>query len=259
MSIQTKRPPERHAVLPGIPEELERFRDKKVYFAIPTRGNDIYWGQVQFLISQFKIFENAALFYGVSGHKCAIEHMLERLTTRPFDYVYFMDADIGPLPLTTLKLLSREVDVVQSPVWMYDPDQNDIHLNYHPVRDGEVLWRHHAPKDNEGLKPIVSGSMASVLISKKVLDAFKNAGESFTTWTPFLDEKLSDMPADVVFWAKVCKFGFKLYIDWDVEFATHHRLVELCPDSLNYYLQARAIETLYPNGEQKKIGQLANA
>lgn len=242
----------RYPVAVGIPEELEQFRDRRVYFCIPTRGDDIFWGQVTFLLRQFAIFRNASLFYGVNGHVCAIEEMLLRLTKRGWDYAWFMDADVGPDALTTLKLISRQKDVVHAPVWMYDPAQNDIHLNYHVERDGDMFERSHSPAQKKGLEKIVSGSMASVLISRKVVDAFAENNEPFTRWTSFLPKDLEGMPADVIFWAKVAAFGFEQYMDWDVKFAVHHRLIELCPESMEYFYYKRAHEEFEALPEETK-------
>lgn len=244
----------RYPIAVGIPPELEPFRKNVIYFCIPTRGDDIYWGQVTFLLRQFAIFRNASLFYGVNGHVCAIENMLQGLTKRGFDYAWFMDADIGPDTLTPLRLIARQKDVVHAPVWMYDPNQNDIHLNSHTERDGELLPRKHIAPQHGGIQKIVSASMASCLISRPVIQAFADNDEPFTRWTPFLSKDFKNMPADVIFWAKVEKFGFEQYIDWDAGYSVHHRLVELCPDSMEYFSYARAIEfekTMPPEMKEK--------
>lgn len=247
------KPKVRESIHVNAPEELRKYLGTSIYFCIPTRGNDIYHEQVTFLLRQFKLFENATLFYGINGHKCAIELVLERLTQREFDYAYFMDADIGPDPLTPLRLIGRQLDVVHSPVWMYDPNANDIHLNCHDEREEEIYFRSHVPLEKTGLQRIISGSMASVLISKKVIDTFKKENESFTSWSPLLDKELDGQSADVIFYAKIEKFGFEQYMDWDVPFSVHHRLVELCPNSLDFFCFARAGEMMAMRADGMKV------
>lgn len=115
-----------------------------------------------------------------------------------------------------------DLDICASPVWMYDPSTNDLHLN--AIRtQGTREYRL-----GKGIEKVFNTSFGSVLIRRRVLDAFVMAKEKFTEPSPLISEFQGHelFPPDSVFFAKAAKLGFPVHIDWTCPFATHHKYAQ---------------------------------
>mgnify|MGYP001192829112 CR=1 FL=1 len=223
----------------NITEELKALANNRVMFAIPTRGNDIYWQLAVYLFQQSKIFKEIGLLFGLSGWQAASQHLFNSASVVDADFFQFLDSDIGPHHETTLQLMSHDLDMVTAPVWHYSPVDNDIHLNVHrKTTSGRV----HTP--GTGLEPIASSSLACLLVKRRVFDVFLEAGESFCSWSPLIDKELDSTPTDVIFFAKAKKLGLQLWVDWDVTFPVHHKYVGLCQDSIEKFVFNRRKELI---------------
>lgn len=210
--------------------------DPYVLFAVPTRGNDIFWKLLVYLLGQLGEWKRVNLLMGLCGFKAAAEALMQAAARwKGADFVHFVDADVGPQPGSTEKLIARDVDIVTAPVWQYSAKDNLIHLNI-SYQDASIPT--FAPQ-KAGLQKIRAASMASVVVKTKVLHRFLKDGESFTAWTEDIDTKLRKAGPDVIFFEKARNYGFDAYVDWDVGFSTHNKLVGLDDTSIEKFVFRR--------------------
>lgn len=219
-------------------------KNTHVYFAIPTRGNDLYWRLAVYLLAQKDRFEEMTLGFAINGWQAASEELFKHIVTCPTDFVQWLDADIGPAHDTTARLVRRNVDIITAPVWMYDPKNNDIHLNVLPSFGDESRLRR--PKRN-GIERMEQCSFAALLLRRNVIQTFADANEPFCTWTSFLDESWKVYPPDVIFCRKAQKLGFEIYVDWEIPPAEHHKHVALGEDTIEQFFVNR-VKEIYGNG-----------
>ena len=193
-----------------------------VALAYTSRGNDVFWGMPLYILNQREIFGNLKLFVGVYLWGTPIEKLLTDCLSVQWDFLHLMDSDVFPDNGTTKALISNDLDICASPVWMYDPSTNDLHLN--AIRtQGTREYRL-----GKGIEKVFNTSFGSVLIRRRVLDAFVMAKEKFTEPSPLISEfqGYELFPPDSVFFAKAAKLGFPVHIDWTCPFATHHKYAQ---------------------------------
>lgn len=224
--------------------------DKHVTFAFNTRGNDIYWAFMNFLVMQTNIFKNISMFVSQSMWGPGAENLFKELSKYSCDYIVLMDTDVEPKIETVVRMIERDKDIVSCPTWMYDGVQQDIHLNCHV--DG-TMDRCYVPQQG-GLQKVFNTSWACVLISHRVLETFAQTKEDFIKWSPLVDEKFKPVAPDSMFFLKAQALGFDVYMDWDCEFATHHKYVSLNAPTTETFLKRR----LYGIAEDERVHRAIN-
>ena len=199
----------------------------KIVIALATRGSDLYYKLIEFILAQTKKYDIEVTF-DVCGYSAEISQrmMFLRLIDMKFDYCLLVDTDVAP-PLNTLdKLLAAKKDIITAPVWHFDPWSQDVHLN---VAKGEgpdgFIRQYEQPVS--GIEEVSTASYACVLFSRKIFDRFRDTGESFVEWSPLIDQGYLGRPTDNILYAKVRKLGFPVFVDWSIKGAIHNRLVML--------------------------------
>ena len=217
----------------NIPEEV---LNKKVCIGFTTRGNDIYFRTLFFLLNQMNVFKNLSVTAVAKLWGPGSERLFETLAKGPFDYVMLLDSDVAPRDDTLVRMILRDKDIVSCPTWMCDMSARPhIHLNVHY---DEERRRVVVPKQG-GLERIHSTSWACVLMKKRVLEMFLQTGELFTQWSDLIDERFKSLEPDNMFFEKCHAFGFEVYMDWDLEFAVHHKYVALSAPVLEEFVARR--------------------
>ncbi len=202
----------------GIDPELFK---KSVTFLYMTRSNDIYHEFCTFLVRQAKIFERMGCALVQNSWRPAVEELFELGLECGSEFVHILDTDVGLQHDVAAKLMNRDLDIVASPLYFYDPAANDLHLNVHY---DDRLAREYTPRMPEGgLEEIFATAFGSVMIKRRVLETFKQADESYCTWTDFIHEQFKDCSPDTIFFIKCQEFGFKVHMDWSIKIGTHHK------------------------------------
>ncbi|HEX6827261.1 MAG TPA: hypothetical protein VF077_13160 [Nitrospiraceae bacterium] len=199
----------------------------KLIIATGTRGNDIYFGLVQFMADAVRRF-NAEIIFGECSWSAvrAQEFIVKQLADRDYDYVLHVDADVAP-PMDTIdKLTSLNLDIVGVPVWM--ADYCDVCINIHRHGNCERI----RSKPDSGVESVNHISFACILIHRNVFERFKARGES-----PFHASALAghdrDGVPDLIFNAKAIAMGYKLHVCWGVKGAVHNRPIRICDEMLH--------------------------
>lgn len=206
-------------------------RSERVILLYATTGNDLNYNVPAYIIQNSGFFEKFSFAFTLCGFEAAHDAALDDLARGPydFDYVHIMDSDVVPAFDTTKRLVSHGLDVVVSPVWMYDATCNDIHLNatIHP----EMLRE---KKIGSGLQKIYTSSFSSIVIHRRVLQAFAMADEPFCKMSPMVEGKCTaGKRPDCIFFARLAEMGFEAWVDWDCGDATHFRYVSLNQDAID--------------------------
>lgn len=162
-----------------------------------------------------------------------MEKIMNEVLDSGADYLHIIDSDIAPPPGALDKLLSDNKDVVISPLWHYDRSEEEIHVNVH--RTFEFNKRIFKPNEN-GLEQIAAGSVSCALIHRNVLQKFRDKGESFQFWSPFIHEMFKESQGDNIFFLKANKLGVEAYVDWDVKGVRHVKQADLSTGILNKWL-----------------------
>ena len=218
---------------------MEEEGDKvRMVLATCTRGgNDIHHE----LFNHFMCERDAMLkggwdvnvIFGISNTAAflAQEALFKAVYDDEADFMYHVDSDVVPINGTLQKLLDCKKDLVIAPIWHCD--KKGMHLNVHR-NDGVRLF---IPKDS-GVEKIVSASFGVMLVSRKVLGAFRNAQESPVKHSTMLEPILEGAESDNIFFWKLKLLGLKAYVCWDAKGATHFKRVAL---------NDRLIETITKN------------
>jgi hypothetical protein len=209
----------------------------KVAIAFTTRGNDLYWKTVLWLLNQSNIFQDFSILASVSLWGPGAEQLFEQVTKMACDGVLVVDSDVAPANATLLRLIESGKDIVTCPVWMYDGATHDVHLNCHYDDRRQRVYQPKQPI--VGLEKVWASSWGCVWIRKRVLEMFVQAKETFSKWSPILPKELDSIPPDTIFYAKAHALGFDVWMDWSCEFATHHKLVALDSPTLEVFLKRR--------------------
>lgn len=202
-----------------------------------------------FVMSQFAFFKDVYLVVGVQPWSVNTEQIFMKAKSQNPDYLYVNDADVAPPNDAILTLMRDELDIVVSPVWMYTPTSNCLHLNVSRNGTSEILRM----PGKYGVEPIRAASMCSMLISRHVLDAFEKAGEMYTVWSPLIDEGLRSVSPDVVFCEKAQALGFKIYVNWDIKDTVHHKYVDISESTVNEIAIGALHEKRVGHGERAEL------
>ena len=154
------------------------------------------------------------------------EAMLKDLEDKEFDYALVLDTDVWVELDAIDKLVDAGKDVCVAPVWHYNWVEKDIQLNVHYE---SILKRLYCAK-TKGIEKIRSSSFACMMLSRKVFDAFKNAGESYTTGGDPMDQV-----SDNVFYTKLHRLGLEAWVRWDIK-TSHYPRVELCDETIDHII-----------------------
>jgi hypothetical protein len=212
-------PYEKDPNLNGIDPKI--FREESVAFLYMTRGNDIYHEFVTYLLRQCRLFLKFSCVVVQNSWKPAVEDLFEIALESRCNWIHLMDTDIGLPYHTTGRLIANDHDICASPLYFYDPGNNEIHLNVHYQPS---LMREYTPRMPEGgCEEVLTTAFGSVVIRKRVLEAFKQANWSFCEWTPDIDEAYKDCSPDTIFFLKARALGFKVWMDWRIPIGTHHK------------------------------------
>lgn len=228
------------AALGKLPFDPKTILEHKFGIAFNCRGNDIYWQMCNFLLTQCNIFKYLSIYTSISMWGPGAEQLFDMICSSPIDGVMLLDSDVAPTIETPVRLIERDKDIVSCPTWMCDGGntKTPIHLNVHYNGNFKRVT---IPRSG-GLEEISNTSWACVYIKKRVLEMFKQANETFTKWSPMLSEDLQNLPPDSMFFEKCKAFGFQVWMDWDCEFATHHKYVPLNSNTLETFLMQRIYE-----------------
>jgi hypothetical protein len=169
------------------------------------------------------------------------------------DFVHILDTDIGLSHDTAARLMARDVDIVSSPLYFYDPANNDIHLNVHYSKD---LCREYTPRmPPDGIERIFATAFGSVMIKHRVLETFKQANESFCSWTDFLAEEYKTASPDTIFFLKAQEFGFEVWMDWSIPIGTHHKYARINSTMAEKFYVQRYFDVVYGPEEKNAMFQ----
>jgi hypothetical protein len=216
-----------------------------VTIAMATRGDDICADTMMFVLEALLSGEAVKIVVSEGGpaakNQAFAFHMAYLSKT---DHVYMLDSDVAPPSKTISRLVARDKPLIVSPVLMYDADKGDVHFNVSNSLEmhGRTLTR------GSGVEETLLSSFGSVLIRRDVLDAFVRRNESYTSYTEaphgqfspplpsgrtqVLQPEYRSANSDSIFFLKAKAFGFPLYVDWDIETATHKKRVTLTPKLL---------------------------
>lgn len=197
----------------------------QVTIAVATRGNDIYYGTMFFVIASLMAIPRCRLITSVSPISAARgqEENFKIARELGTEWIYLCDSDVAPAEGTIQRLMARGKDICVSPVPMYLPLEDDIHYN----ASREPTLRERTVKRGQGLERIWSSSFASVLLRASILDEFVKRGEPYVEWSPVLPDWCRGLSTDSIFYLKTRMMGFEAWIDWDIEPAVHHRYVTM--------------------------------
>jgi len=203
-------------------------RKLKIAF-VTTTISTIHYRTVSFLLSCATAPNFELVSYLQEGHTSAAvgqERILQKLQHLDYDYVLMVDSDVAPPADALLKLLAVQRDIVVAPVWHFDINTEDIHLNIHYTQELDPENRIYKVKDS-GVEKICSSSFAVMLLSREVFKRFREAGESYTTYTPFLPPYFEGRESDNIFFGKAYLLGLDAYVCWDVHDTVHCRAANL--------------------------------
>lgn len=237
-----------HIDIDDVDKEL---LERPVIFAFTTRGNDIYYRFVMYIMQQKEAFRHMGLV--------AASHMWGGKPGLLFDicinvageFYHILDPDIAPECGTTLRLMRHDLDIVASPLWYYDGCSNSIHLNLH--YDKRCI-REYTPKvPEEGLEQIFATSFGSVVIKRRVLEVFSQAKEEFCIWSSLIDEEFKAASPENIFFAKANALGFDVFMDWGCEVGTHNRFVELNSPTIETFVAQRHFDLKYGSERKREL------
>jgi len=207
---------------------------KKIIVGICTRGNDLYYETIKWLMTQVYI-EGAIteVVFQPSPYSAAYgqEKLFKYANEKKADYLLIVDADVCPPDGCLQKMIDADKDIVVAPAWFYDHKNDDIHLNISYTGSIKVQERVYQNK-LQGLEEIKAASFAVMLVKKRVIDKFVKSKELFTEWSSMLPKEYKKAFSDNIFFAKARKFGFKAYVLWEATGAIHYRMVKLCNKTL---------------------------
>ena len=212
----------------------------KIAIGIASRGYDIIPPLVGFIVDTMTKYE-IELIINSCGFSAAIsqEVVFQNALCRGCDYLLLVDTDVTPPGNALDVLLSCNKDIVSAPVWHYNAGLGVIHLNA-TRKLNELTFK----ENTSGVEEVETTSFGCILISKKVLDAFKEAGESFVYWSKLLDEKYNNnvISSDTIFYFKAKKLGFPTYVCWDLKGCEHFTRVNLSSRMLGVFLDNLGVE-----------------
>lgn len=204
-------------------DDGQRRNDASLVLAYCSRGSDMVYSFPQYVLIQDRKFRSLQLVAGVHLWGTAVENTFQYISGLRFDFCHFLDCDVCPKENTTELLVLDDKDVIVSPVWHYDASTDWAHLNVTYTRDRKAS--HLVKEPGTGIERVAGGSFASVVIKKRVFDAFVMADETFTTWTPMIDESFKASPPDAIFFEKVNVMGYECWVDWNCGVGTHAKYV----------------------------------
>ena len=207
----------------------------KIMLGLATRGDDIVPSLFEFILRNTMVHGVRFVWKGC-GWSAVIpqEAVYQEAIKLEADYLLIVDSDVTP-PIDALdKLLECEKDIVTAPIWHYDVRLGDIHLNV-----TKEFGIREIDSNKIGLETMRSSSFGCLLMSKKVLDKFKENKETFVTWSPLIEESLKTMSSDVIMFRKIERFGFQLYVNWDVRGCEHYTKIHLSDRVLSQFRQGK--------------------
>ena len=210
----------------------------KILIGVPTRGRDIYYNTVKFLLAQVTSVSHKV---NVIFSRCNVSaewaqrELFEFMSRSDYDYFLYLDSDVGPQKNTLVRLMSADKDIISAPVWFYDAKNYDIHLGIQMGLDtNDRLYK---ANGREGLQKVGFPGLACTLFKKRVFTRFKDVGEEFFSWSPLIDEKYRSHTTDNILYEKARKLGFDLWVDWDIKDTMHCRDVEMSTNTLENFLE----------------------
>jgi len=223
--------------------------DTNLAVAFTTRGNDSYWGLTQFLLHQQNIFKRFSVLTSISMWGPGAEQLFGMIADNPFGHILIVDSDVAPTVETPVRMIERDVDIISCPTPMFDGANRDIHYNVH--RSGNFDRVYCPEQAGRGMERVSNTSWACVMIRHRVFEMFRQQKEEFTKWSPILPDDFKELPPDSMFFEKCKVFGFDVWMDWDLEMATHHKYVSLDGVSLEKFVARRLFALTKEEHEQR--------
>lgn len=247
MELKT-RETESDVIFEGIDNNVFK---KVVCFGLTSRGNDIYYKLLLYLIHQKHMFPTMKCVVSQDSWRASTEGLMEMLVAIDSEFVHILDSDVAPRRDATARLLMHDLDIVAQPIYFFEPTEQLLHINVH--RDKRFTYVHSPEDPEKGLEKIVSTSFGSVLIRHRVLEMFKQHKEPFTIWTSMLDERYQEAAPDSVFFLKAQEMGFDVYVDWGSEFPIHHRPISLGTKSVETYFCHRILDRTFGPARKNEL------
>ena len=204
---------------------------KKLIIGVCTRGSDLYYKLINWFIpyiNQPKMPTEILLQPSPHSASYGQGRLFDAAIDHGADYILIIDSDIGPVDGCVERMMSHDKDIMLAPIWFFNDDQRDVHLNV--ILPGSSSRLHTKRK---GLERIEGASFGLMLVKVEALKKFRAAGESFIDWSPLIDPRYKTAGlSDTIFFAKAKKLGVEAWVDWDITGVVHCRQVELCDETI---------------------------
>jgi hypothetical protein len=207
----------------------------KITIGIASRGADIYYKLVDWLVyyNQCRPIEwdmEISIHMSPYSAESGQEKIFNAALLNNSDYLFIVDADVAPPRGCIEKMISHNKDIVIAPIWTFDGSSQDIHLGI----STEPSLKKRIYKRAAGLQRIYGGCFGAMLVSKNVLNKFKDS--TFFKWDNTLSDEYKELPSDNIFFLKCLKRNIEIYADWNIEPVSHFRHVNLCQETMNNFI-----------------------
>lgn len=201
----------------------------KVIIGIATRGTDIHYSLIAYLLNlqkQSKHDIHIILAQCSISPYIAQMTLLENALKETFDYFFFIDSDVCPPDGAIDKIIEINGDIVTIPVWHYDENTQEVHLN--ASINGSRIYSY-----GKGIEQIIHTSFACVGIKKSVFDKFIQHKQNPLKWDNTLVHELKNVGSDTIFFRKCARLEIPVYINWDIRGAIHYKTIALSDKVIN--------------------------
>jgi len=199
----------------------------KIAICVPTRGNDIYYKLMLFCCAESRKGHDIISFPCNGGAAISQTKLFDAVLIGGYDGMFLIDSDVCPPDNALDVLIGHRLDIISVPTLM--TSGKDVHWNYHMDPDSRRIY---SPRQNSGITEVVFTSFASVLIGAQVLREFKRRGESWFGMSDLVpahlhDGIVSNGLTDHAFFNKARAMGFKIFMNWNLRNAVHHKYMAL--------------------------------
>jgi len=212
---------------------------KKLVIGIPSRGDDINTGLMQFILKTITTSPYHVTIATSKSNVSAVESVnflweMIKKKLGNFDYYMQIDTDVVPPDNALASMIALDKDIVVAPIWHYDEVTRDIHINIHPSNLRERCYTIKTAGSNK----IYASSLGCILMKHKVIETFVKANEHPIMWSALLGEyKGVDGHNDNIFFAKAAKLGLEAWVDWSLTGVKHYKRIELSTEVLNHFVE----------------------
>ena len=222
-------------------KKLRQSEVDKVMIALRTRGNDICLGLLRWYINMTLRYKRLHLFFFHDNqsapsndgrvHKAMLKH-------KEYERVLFIDSDVVPPPWTLEKLWRDNKDVVGIPVWMAEATTSNVHIAYHP--ENEYTRHNHLIKERKGLVRVVLTCFGGFMVNRRVFERVQDE----PLFMGYDKQGVSVVRGNDVYFARqMKKYGFEMWVDFDLAEAEHWTRIKLCDKVIEDIRDVRTIDT----------------